>query len=238
MRPELPDGRPRLPAEVYRDLRGTAKAADLEQVMQAFAVAGEALAHGDVTRAIEVLSWAKRSAARSPFIREALGIAQYLAGDLAAAYRELLTYRRLSGRGDQNHLLADCARAAGRPDKVVEYVEEMISARVAPDRVAEGLLVLAGDRADRGDLRGALDALGRGELAPDRVQPWHPRLWYLAGDLWERAGDLDRAREYFEAITSVTDGFLDAEDRLAALSGEDSAEDHQAGEGEDWAVRD
>ncbi|MGH8908942.1 MAG: hypothetical protein ACRD0K_21225, partial [Egibacteraceae bacterium] len=217
-RPALPEGRPRLPVDVYRDLRGTAKATELTQVMQAFAVAEEALSEGDPERAVEVLTWARSMAARSPSIREALGVAAYLRGDFAAAHRELLVYRRLSGRHDQNHLLADCVRGLGRHEKVAEYIEQMIAAGVSPDRVAEGLLVLAGDRADRGDLRGALDALGRGELDPERVQPWHPRLWYLAGDLWERIGDRARARDYFEAITAVVDDFLDVEDRLVALS--------------------
>jgi len=207
-----------LERDVYRDLRGTAKATDLPHVMQAFAAAGDALGDGDLDRAIELLVWAKSMASRSPSIREALGVARYLSGDYAGAYRDLLSYRRLSGRRDQNHLLADCARAAGRHDEVAEYVDEMFEARVPAERLVEGLLVLAGDRADREDLRGALDALARTELDPQEVQPWHPRLWYLAGDLWERLGERDRARDYFDAITAVDEEFLDAEDRLAALS--------------------
>lgn len=197
--------------------------------MQAFAVAEEALRSGDTERAVEVLTWAKRAAARSPSIREALGVAHYMRRDFAAAYRELLVYRRLAGSQDQNHLLADCARAMGRHEKVAEYVENMIDAGISPDRVAEGLLVLAGDRADRGDLRGALDALGRAKLDPEHIQPWHPRLWYLAGDLWERMGDLERARGYFHAIISVTGDFFDTEDRLAALSVGDDVDDDGVG---------
>jgi Flp pilus assembly protein TadD len=202
---------------VYRDLRGTARAGELDQVMQAYAEAGTALENGDLARATELLNWAKAVAPRSPSIREALGVARYLAGDFANAHRELLAYRRLSGRQDQNHLLADTARAAGRSDKVAEYVDEMVTARVPPDRVAEGLIVLAGDRADRGELRAALDALRRGNLDPGRVQPWHPRMWYLAGDLHERLGEFDQARDYFEAIRSVEPDFLDVEERLEAL---------------------
>ncbi|MGH8903091.1 MAG: tetratricopeptide repeat protein [Egibacteraceae bacterium] len=185
---------------------------------RAFAAAGNALEGGDVDRATELLIWAKSAAARSAVIREALGVARYLAGDFVGANRELLAYRRLSGRKDQNHLLADCARAAGQSEKVAEYVDEMMRAGVAPDRVAEGLLVLAGERADRGDLRGSLSALERADLNSCRIQPWHPRLWYFAGDLHEQLGDLDRARDYFEAITAVEEDFFDAKDRLAALS--------------------
>jgi hypothetical protein len=153
-------------------------------------------------------------------VREALGVALYHDADFPGAHRELLAYRRLSGRQDQNHLLADCARAEGRHDRVVEYVSAMQEdAKVHPERLIEGLIVLAGDRADRGDLRGALAVLGKGGLDPDDVQPWHPRLWYAAGDVAERMGDTDAAREYFEAITAVTDDFIDVEERLAALEG-------------------
>ena len=214
----LPEDRPQLAGEVYRELRATTRPSELADVTRAFAAAGDALDEGDLDRASELLNWAKKAASRSAVIREALGVTRYLAGDFAEANRELLAYRRLSGRQDQNHLLADCARAMGRSEKVTEYVDEMARAGVSTDRVAEGFLVLAGDRADRGDLRGSLRALERADLDSSRIQPWHPRLWYVAGDLHERLGDLDRARDYFEAIAAVEDDFLDTKDRLAALS--------------------
>lgn len=186
-------------------------------MLAAFGGAGDALVAGDLDRATELLVWAKSAAARSSAIREALGVVRYHAGDFAGAHSELLAYRRLSGRQDQNHLLADCARAAGRPEKVVEYVGAMDPDTVPADRVAEGILVLAGDRADRGDLQGALGALERADLAPADVQDYHVRLWYLAADLSERLGDRDAARDYLDAISAVEPDYLDAAERLAAL---------------------
>jgi tetratricopeptide (TPR) repeat protein len=208
---------PRLAREVYADLRGASTPGHLADVVRAYAAAGDALEDVDITRAVELLSWARGIAPRSAVLREALGVAHYLAGNFAAAHAELLTYRRLSGRYDQNHLLADCARAAGRHDKVAEYVEEMFTHGVEPDRIAEGLIVLGGDRADRGDLEGALATLERAGLHPVRVQPYHARVWYAAADLCERLGDRDRARGYLEAVAAVHPDFLDAADRLAAL---------------------
>ncbi len=216
-RPRLPEERPRLPRDVHRDLRAASPPAALDDVMRAFGAASDALADADLGRAGELLAWAKHVAPRSAVVREALGVVRYSEGEFAAAQSELLTYRRLSGQQDQNHLLADCARAAGRSDRVREYVEEMIAAGVARDRVVEGLIVLAGDLADRDDPRGALETLDRASLDPTVIEAWHPRLWYVAADICQRMGDEERACDYFEAILAVDEAFEDVADRLAAL---------------------
>lgn len=217
-KPRLPEGpRPFVHKDALRELR-TVRRDLVDDALKAYALAGEAIEEGQPERAVELLEWVKSVAPRSGVVREALGVAAYHAGDFARAHSELLAYRRMSGRQDQNHLLADCARAAGRHDKVTEYVDEMLRARVPKDRVAEALIVLAGDRADRGDLRGAWDALQRGGLEPDKVEPWHPRLWYAAADLSARMGDREAERDYLEAILAVDEDFLDVAERLAALS--------------------
>ena len=216
-RPQLPEERPRIPRDAWRDLRATVPPNVVDDVVRAVGAAAEALAAGDDGRALDLLTWAKSVAPRSATIREALGIAHYAGGRYPEAHSELLAYRRLSGAQDQNHVLADCARAAGRPEKVREYVDEMIDAHVEPDRVAEGLMVVAGDRGDHGDLQGALETLERAGLDPVEVQPYHARLWYLAGDLCERLGRREDAREYFEAIAAIDEEFGDVEERLAAL---------------------
>jgi tetratricopeptide (TPR) repeat protein len=219
--PGHPEGaRPRLPSSVYRDLKA-ASGAQFDKVAIAFAEAGEALAAGDVTRAITLLTDAKQRASRSAVVRESLGIALYLDGRFREAARELAAYRRMSGRHDQNHLLADCARANGQPERAEELVDEMIAADVAVDRVAEGLLVVAGARGDRGDPDAALAALHRIDLEPRVVEPYHLRLWYLAADLEEQRGDGDAAASYLQAIATVDPGFLDVSERLAAAEADD-----------------
>jgi pentatricopeptide repeat protein len=209
-------GRPRLPSDVYRDLKASA-GGDLEQVAAEYAAAGVALEQGDTVGAIQSLRRAKERASRSAAVREALGVALYLDGQYREAGRELSAYRRMSGRLDQNHLLADCARANGQLDKAESLVEEMMSADVPPDRVAEGLLVIAGARADRGDHRAALAALHRMDLVPAAVEPYHLRVWYLAGVLHEQLGERRRAASWFDAVATVDPGFLDAAERAAAL---------------------
>ncbi len=203
-----------MPREVYQDLRGTAPAGEVDDVVKAYALAGEALDEDDLAKARRLLLWARSAAARSPSVREALGVTYYLLQEFESAERELLAYRRFSGRQDQNHLIADCARVAQRPDRVQEYVAEMRPDDVGVDRWVEGLLVLAGDRADRDDLDGALVALGQADLQPSHVRAYHPRLWYLAAELHERRGEDDDARGYLEAIAAVDPDFLDVRERL------------------------
>ncbi|HSJ43719.1 MAG TPA: tetratricopeptide repeat protein [Euzebyales bacterium] len=212
--------RPGLAPPVYRDLKA-ASGAQLDKVAVAFTEASEALADGDLTRAISVLTDAKGRASRSTVVRESLGIALYLDGQFKEAARELAAYRRMSDRQDQNHLLADCARANGQPEKAEDLVDEMIAADVSPDRVAEGLLVVAGARADGGDPDAALAALHRIDLEPRRVEPYHLRLWYLAADLEEQRGDPDAATSYLQAIATVDPEFLDVSERLAAADVDD-----------------
>lgn len=203
-----------------RDIRRTARAQEVEQVATAVGVAGVALEEGDLDRALAMLRWARSRAPRSTAIREGLGIALYLHGDFDEAQRELQAYRRMSGRADQNHLLADAARALGRPERVMELVEEMSAAhadkQVPVDRLVEALIVQASIRAERGDFLGALATLERAPL-PEEMGESHSRLWYAAGDIAERMGDVSLAREYFESVLAVEEEFLDTEARLAAL---------------------
>ncbi len=188
--------------------------------MKAFGRAGDLLLDGDPEAAMPYLEWAKATAPRSAVVREALGIARYASGDLPGAASELTAYRRLSGEVDQNHLLADAARAAGQHDRVEDYVAAMERApRVPRDRVVEALIVLAGSRADAGDLVGGLRVLERAGLEPERVEHWHPRLWYAAADLAQRLGDEALAGEYAEAIRAVDDDFEDVRERFGGPGG-------------------
>lgn len=214
-RPELPGGPvPRLPRGVYAELRGAVRGRGLEDVVRAVGAAEQALEADAPERAVELLTWVKDQAPRSSAVREALGIAHYRAGGFAAAQSELLAYRRLSGREDQNHLLADCARALGRHEKVAEYVAAMREGEVDEERRVEGLLVLAGDRADRGDLAGALAALESVTVTAAGVAPHHVRVWYLAAELAEELGRSEQARDYLEAVAAVDPDYLDVAERL------------------------
>ena len=221
-KPRLPRERPRLAGGVFRDIKRTAREEEVEDVAGAVAVATEAMETGEVDQAIELLTWAASRAGRSVAIREGLGVALYSVGRFDEAQRELQAYRRISGRADQNHLLADCARAVGREDKVDELIDEMLEGETAKEvpaeRVVEGVIVQAGMRAANGDFDAALVLLDRAPLQAE-TGPAHARVWYLAGDVSEQKGDRSAAAEYFEAVAAIDDDFLDVTERLAALQG-------------------
>ena len=83
---------------------------------------------------------------------------------------------------------------------------------MTPDRI-----VAAGARADRGDVDGAMRLLEAGATKVRRPRPHHLRVWYALADLYERAGDLPRARELFGRVVRHDPQLADAAERLAAL---------------------
>ena len=72
--------------------------------------------------------------------------------------------------------------------------EALRQASPSAEVVAEGRLVAAGCLADQGDLRGAVMLL-EGSLRRSRPKVSHLRQWYALADLYERAGELSRARD-------------------------------------------
>lgn len=223
-RPAIPDGvQVDLPRAVKRELRRTAnRAEDVEEAMICLSIGTELLEEREGEDALPYLRWAKHLVPRSGAVREAFGAALYLAEHYHEALGELQTYRRVTGRADQNHLLADCHRALGRgTDKVAGLVEEMRGDPEVPlDRRIEGIIVWASSLADAGDvgagravLRSFLDELGPDEEPTEA----HLRLWYVAGDLAARGGDRTAARRWFERIEGVADDFFDVPERLAGL---------------------
>ena len=87
----------------------------------------------------------------------------------------------------------------------------------APAVMAEGRIVAAGALADRGDLQGALKLLLRNADAPKKVRDYHLKQWYVIADLYDRSGDVVRARHFFKRIVNVDPRYADVGDRLATL---------------------
>ncbi len=161
---------------------------------------GLALAHARAARA---------SASRLACVREAVGVAAYHAGEYAEASRELRAYRRLSGRAEYLAVLADCERAAGRPDAALRLLADAAPSHPGHSEWVEQQIVEAGARRDLGEASGAIlvlrDALtairkGAGVDADDLL-----RLRYAYADGLEAAGRDEEAVAEFTAIAESDD---------------------------------
>ena len=102
----------------------------------------------------------------------------------------------------------------------VERVGAVVFARdgaETPELMAEGRIVAAGALADQGDVAGALQLMARAEEVPKKVRPYHLRQWYVLADLYDRSGDIIRARKLFSVILANDRAFADVTERLRGL---------------------
>ncbi len=155
----------------------------------------------------------------APSARELLGLSQYHQSYWKAALPNLEAFAALTGSVDQHPVRMDCHRALGRPKKVEALFIELRQGSPDPEVLSEGRLVLAGTRADAGDLTGAVTLLveaGAGRLVRNPAER-HLRQWYVLGDLMERSGDLPKARELFLRISAVDPDAYDVTGRLESL---------------------
>jgi len=154
-----------------------------------------------------------------PAVRQVAGLAAYRSGKWREAIRQLGVYGQLTDDVDQIPALMDCHRALGQPRKVANLWTELRQQSPEPDVLAEARMVAAGMLADRRDLEGAISLLSSGGAAKALRNPSerHLRQWYALADLYERAGDLPRARELFVRVARADPDAYDVAERLAAL---------------------
>jgi tetratricopeptide (TPR) repeat protein len=153
----------------------------------------------------------------SATVRELYGLVLYRTGQWAAAAKQLEAFRTMSGSYDQHPVLADCYRALHRYDDADEVWNDLREASPSGDLVAEGRIVAAGCRADKGDLGGAVAMLEKASRRVTKPQERHLRQWYALADLYERAGDVPRARDLFNRVASIDPEAFDVRARLRAL---------------------
>jgi len=186
--------------------------------VQAFEQAVALLQRDRAIAAVASAIRAKELAPRSGAVREILGIALYRAERFRDALRELQAYRRMTGRLDQNHLIADCYRALGAPAKAIDPVRDALKARLPDEVRAEAAIVGASALADLGRFTEALSML-RASPSGDRLsRDFDLRVWYVTGDILERAGRRAEAAGEFRRIVRHDPGAFDAAERLAGLS--------------------
>jgi tetratricopeptide (TPR) repeat protein len=206
-----------LSKELTEEIRSTTRPADQNDAISRLARAIELLERGDSRAAAREAEKAKTLAPRSAAVREVLGLALYGQERWQEALTEIKAYRRMSGRADQNHIIADSLRALGRPAEAIPLAEEELRAKVPNEAKAEAVVVGASALADQGRFGEALAFLGRAKTRADVAEQYTLRLWYVRGDILERAGRSDEAADEFRKILRHDPAAFDVAERLAGL---------------------
>lgn len=150
-------------------------------------------------------------------VHEVIGLASYRLGQWRDATAALEMAQNLNERVENMPILADCYRAQKRWSDVDDIWKDLKEQSPAPDVMAEGRIVAAGSLADRGDLSAAIELMRKASSTPRRIRDYHLRQWYVLADLYDRAGDIQRAREFFTRVAAADPGFSDVRDRLSGL---------------------
>lgn len=207
-----------LDADVRTELKSLSKeTADL--VARHLVMTGRLLDE-DPAAALTHARAARALAGRVGAVREAAGLAAYLAEEWTDALAELRTARRITGRPDHLPVLADCERALGRPERALAYATDPDVARLEQDARVELVIVLSGARRDLGQPDAAVLELQTPARRTTGKRPWAARLWYAYADALLAAGREAEARDWFSRAAEVdAAGETDAADRLLELDG-------------------
>jgi Tetratricopeptide repeat len=193
---------------------GVKRGARLEKVLMEASRAFERDRYGDSLRMLRpLLDEAPDVAA----LRELVGLCLYRQEKWSEALRHLDRFVELTGSVEQHPVMADCHRALRHYSVVSALWEELAASSPSAELVAEGRIVMAGSLGDQGKLADAVALLERGPLSSKRPKLHHLRLWYALADLYERAGDVPRARELFTRVAKHAPDMADIESRIRNL---------------------
>lgn len=203
-----------LSREWIREMRDMSKPEGADRAIEHAGKALVAFADDDFRESIFHAEKAKTQASRSPKVRELLGLSYYHMGRWQEAARELLTFRRLSGSFEEHHVIADCYRAMSKPDRALEICAEVPMGTLSPELQAELAIVTAGALLDKGMIERALSHMATADVEPRAVEHYHLRVWYMRADLFERAGDTEKARSLWDRIYAEDPDYFDVSERV------------------------
>lgn len=179
--------------------------------------AGEAYLGDRFGEAEKLLGPLSKRHPQIPEIQELYGLTQYRLGRWKPALAALEMFKDLTGDIEQIPVQADCQRALGNHGDVRRLWDELRESGPDAAIMVEGRIVMAGSLADQDDVMGAIRLLEQGPVRAKRARDHHLRLWYSLADLYERAGDHQRARRGFERIEQSEPGYVDVRERLDAM---------------------
>ena len=168
----------------------------------------------DARRVLRVLS---DEVPGSAAVRELYGLVLYRLGQWPAAARQLETFRTLRARSTST----PSWRTATGPSAATT-TPKICGRTCAPrPRAATSSPKGASSPPGAGPIRatwpGAIELLERAARRVARAQERHLRQWYALADLYERAGDLPRARDLFSRVAATDPDAFDVRRRLRAL---------------------
>ncbi|HJT03997.1 MAG TPA: hypothetical protein VJ757_10270 [Pseudonocardiaceae bacterium] len=173
----------------------------------------------DPALALSHTRFARSKASRVAAVREAAGLAAYVAGEWSEALAELRAARRLGGDPGRLAVLADCERALGRPEHALEIARTPQAGQLGVDEAVELRIVAAGARRDLGQFDAAVVALQGPDLDEAGEEPWRARLRYAYADNLLAAGRHEDAIRWFLAAAEAdVEGATDAAERAVELS--------------------
>ena len=214
-----------LPPEVATDIRNaadTATAHHRERLVERAEAAYGAYERGRFSDALRAIKPVADETPAVAAVRELAGLAAYRTGRWRDAARHLQAFGTLSDSTEHLPVLMDCQRALHKPKKVAELWAELRHSSPQPDVLAEGRIVAAASLADAGDFQGAIAMLATAGASKTLRNPSdrHIRQWYVLGDLYERAGDIPRARDFFDRVLRADPDAYDVAQRLRGLGPE------------------
>ena len=200
-------------AELVKAL-GAARGARANEKLRDAAHAFERERYGEARTILKPLA---EQAPQAATVRELLGLTYYRLGRWRDAVHELEAFRQITGSTEQNPVLADAYRGLKKHRQVEELWDELREASPSADLVTEGRIVMAGSLADRKKLAEAIALLEKSHRKVKSPQIHHLRQAYALADLYERAGDVARARELFRWVAEREPGFADAAERASSI---------------------
>ncbi|WP_276967557.1 tetratricopeptide repeat protein [Desertimonas flava] len=188
-----------------------------ERMISRLGQAQDALDHDRLDEARRVIGPIVKTVPGVAAVHEVSGLVAYRLGRWRDAVRDLEAATALKPNVELLPVLADSYRALRRWTDVDRVWLEIREASPAQAVLAEGRIVAAGALADRGDLAGAIRTMGNVPASPKRVRDHHLRLWYVLGDLHDRAGNTLEATRWFERVSRHDADFVDVAQRLRSL---------------------
>jgi tetratricopeptide (TPR) repeat protein len=206
-------------AAQIRRAADTATARHRELLVEAFQNAVAAYERGRFPEAARLAGRVSNEVPGVAVVREVAGLGSYRAGRWRDAVRHLRAHRELTEDVEHIPAMMDCQRAMGHPRRVADLWGELRRSSPGSEVLSEGRIVAAATLADQGDLQGGIALLEGGGAAKAVRNPSdrHLRQWYSLGDLYERAGDLPRAREFFTRVVHADPDAYDVLGRLESL---------------------